>query len=169
MVNISTMSDHDLGALVRRSMESSAAQRLEVAAVDHSDAAAMIEARHEEALRFEREGRKHLFIKGFIVKGKAVVPALDAREVGLDEAVPPVLLDTYNRARAGLGMERLSEMTTFRALVSAHVTMERVASSAAVPLVAVIEEHERARSLATLMKMSEPDALIMMRRMEENA
>lgn len=167
MVNISKMSDHALGAMVRRSMESSAAQRIEVAAVDHSDAAAMIEARHEEALRFEREGRKHLFVKGFIVQGEIAVPALDAREVGLDEAVPPALLGTYNRARAGLGMERLSEVTTFRALVSAHVSMAKVASSAALPLVAVIREHERARSLATLMNMSEPDALTMMRRMEK--
>lgn len=123
-MDLDRMTDEQLGRVMRLALRGSLHDRLVAVKHDLADVRADQEAEDDRRYNEEHKNRHLLVSKGYSAGG-IIIPALDARDVVLDEVVPANVRSPYNKARFRLGMkELLSTDITWRQLFIEHISLK---------------------------------------------
>ncbi len=164
-MNIDSIPDARLGAVVRGVLRARKSVRAAAIKADEKEVAQYAQERDAVLAEQAKKERPALFIKGYIVRGvkSITIPALDCRDVILDEIATAVARSPYNKARFTLGMPILDpETTTWRALMVEHIEMrERINRPA---IAAELDEDTQIKTIMRVMDLTESEARVVLAR-----
>ena len=128
MMNLSTISDAELGRLVRASLTVSRANNAPAARAEAKAILAEIAGEQDRI-----KGVTGEVLAGFTV-GTQDIPTLDMSSAGLDEVAPSKIRSPYNKARYRLGTtELLDQELTWAGLAVEHKRLAKLAAIKAEP------------------------------------
>jgi hypothetical protein len=128
-MDLSNMSDAELGAMVRQQMQAAKVETI-VAAKPEVEEKRKAEAKEtEKAIKKEQAARPMRVFAGFMVGTSLEIPTLDLSDVSsLDEAPSAKERSPYNKARFRLTKESAldPEETTYRLLMEEHLRLQGI-------------------------------------------